>query len=65
MKSEDLLMVIAVSGAALTCFYIVAECLSWKTVKAADLRARLDLREMYKKLHAATKPFVNRAMRRK
>jgi hypothetical protein len=65
MRSDDLLMVMAVSGAALTCFYIVAECLSWKTVKAADLRSKLNLRELYKKLHAATKPLVNRAIRRK
>jgi hypothetical protein len=58
MKAEDLLFVIVLSGVALTLFYIVAECLSWRTVKAADNRAMSEIRELYKKLHAATKPFT-------
>lgn len=69
MKTEDVLMGVLVIGAALTCFYLIAECLSWRTVKDADHRAMLDLRELYKKLHSATKPFtrpfVTRTIRRK
>ena len=58
MKAEDLLLVMVIGGAGLTLFYIVAECLSWRTVKAAENRAMSELRELYKKLHAATKPFT-------
>jgi hypothetical protein len=65
VKSEDILMLMALGGAALAIWYIAAECLTWKVIKAADLRAMMDVRDMYRKLHAATRPFVNRAMRRK
>jgi hypothetical protein len=58
MKAEDLLLGIVISGAALTLFYIIAECLSWRMVKAAENRAMSELRELYKKLHVATKPFT-------
>jgi len=58
MKAEDLLLMVVLAGAGLTLIYIVAECLSWRTVKAADHRATSELRELYKKLHAATKPFT-------
>jgi hypothetical protein len=58
MKTEDLLMGVVLFGVALTCFYIVSECLSWRTVKAADYRAMREIRELYKKLHAATRPFT-------
>jgi hypothetical protein len=58
MKAEDLLLVMVLGGVALTLFYIIAECLSWRTVKAADNKAMSELRELYKKLHAATKPFT-------
>jgi len=58
MNSEDLLLGIVLGGVALTLFYIVAECLSWRTVKAAENRAMFEIRELYKKLHAATKPFT-------
>jgi len=69
MKAEDLLLVIVPGGIALTLFYIVAECLCWRTVKAAENRAMSELRELYKKLHAATKqftrPFTTRSIKRK
>lgn len=65
MKADDVLMGFVLIGGALTCFYLVGEYLSWQAVKASDLRARVDLREVYRKIHAATKkPFV-RAVRRK
>jgi hypothetical protein len=58
MKAEDLLLVVVLAGVAVTVIYIVAECRSWRTVKAAERRAMSELRELYKKLHAATKPFT-------
>jgi hypothetical protein len=58
MKSEDLLLAVVLAGVGLTLIYIVAECRSWRTVKAAERRAMSELRELYKKLHAATKPFT-------
>jgi hypothetical protein len=59
MKAEDLLLMVVLAGVVLTLIYIVAECRSWRTVKAAERRAMSELRELYKKLHAATKPFTN------
>jgi hypothetical protein len=58
MKPEDLLLAVVLAGAGLTLIYIVAECRSWRTVKAADYRAMSELRELYKKFHAAAKPFT-------
>jgi hypothetical protein len=69
MKTDYVLMGVLVLGAALTCFYLVAECLSWRTVKDADHRAMREIRELYKKIHSATKPFTRtfaaRTVRRK
>jgi predicted tellurium resistance membrane protein TerC len=69
MRTAYVLMGILLIGFALTCFYILAECLSWRTVKDADHKAMREIRELYKKLHSPTKPFtmpfVNRALRRK
>jgi hypothetical protein len=58
MKPEDLLLIVVLAGVALTLIYIVAECRSWRTVKAAERRTTSELRELYKKFHAATKPFT-------
>jgi hypothetical protein len=58
MRAEDLLFVVVLAGIGLTLIYIVAECRSWRTVKAAEHRAMSELRELYKKLHAAAKPFT-------
>jgi hypothetical protein len=65
MKTYHLLMVVLSSGAALTCFYLVDEYLSWQSVKATNIRAKLDLRQLYKKVQSATTPYVARAIRRK
>jgi hypothetical protein len=69
MKTADVLMGVLLIGSALTCFYILAECLSWRTVKDADHKAMREIRELYKKLHSPTKPFtmpfVSRTLRRK
>jgi hypothetical protein len=65
MRTDDLLVVLVAGGVALTCFYMVAEYLSWQTVKASDAKAGIVLRELYRKLHLKTKPYIARAIRRK
>jgi hypothetical protein len=69
MKTAYVLMGVLVIGFALTCFYLLAECLSWRSVKDADHRAMREIRELYKKIHATPKPFtlpfVNRTLKRK
>ena len=69
MKTAYVLMGILLIGFALTCFYILAECLSWRTVKDADHRAMREIRELYKKIHAPSKPFtmpfITRTVRKK
>jgi hypothetical protein len=64
MKADDLLMVLVTSGVVLTCLYMAHEYLSWQSVRAFDLKALLDLRELYRKIHSTAKPYV-RAIRRK
>jgi hypothetical protein len=69
MRTAYVLMGFVLVGGALTCLYIVAECLSWRTIKDADHRAMREIRELYKKLHTPTKPFtmpfMTRTVRRK
>jgi hypothetical protein len=69
MKTSYVLMGILLIGFALTCLYILAECLSWRTVKDADHRAMREIRELYKKIHATSKPFtmpfITRTVRKK
>jgi hypothetical protein len=64
MRSDDVLIMIVVGGVALTCLYMAAELMSWKTTKASDLRAGLVVGELYKKLHSKAQPLV-RVIRRK
>jgi hypothetical protein len=69
MSTAYVLMGVLLVGGALTCFYILAECLSWRTVKDADHRAMREIRELYKKVHSTPKPFTRpfavRPIRRK
>jgi hypothetical protein len=69
MRTAYVLMGVLLAGGALTCLYIVAECLSWRTVKDADHRAMREIRELYKKIHTTSKPFtmpfITRTVRRK
>jgi len=69
MMTAYVLMGVLLVGGALTCIYILAECMSWRTIKDADHRAMREIRELYKKLHAAPKPaarsFGIRSIRRK
>jgi hypothetical protein len=58
MKLDDLLMLCIVVGIALTCASLVAEVLTWQTIRTADLRAAVRLRDMYKRLQSATKPLA-------
>lgn len=69
MSTAYVLIGILFIGVALTCLYILAECLSWRTVKDADHRAMREIRELYKKIHATSKPFtmpfITRTVRKK
>jgi hypothetical protein len=69
MTTAYVLMGLLLVGGGLTCLYILAECLSWRAVKDADHRATREIRELYRKIHPATKPFTRpfgtRAIRRK
>jgi hypothetical protein len=69
MTTAYVLIGVLLLGFALTCFYILAECLSWRTVKDADHRAMREIRELYKKIHATSKPFtmpfMSRTIRKK
>jgi hypothetical protein len=57
-------------GVALTVLYLFSEFVSWQQIKASEQSAALGLRELYKrlhasgtKLHARTKPYLDRAKR--
>jgi hypothetical protein len=60
MGTSDILLGLVALGAALTVLYLVSEFMSWQTIKNAEVQTSLMLREMYKKLHARTKPFLER-----
>jgi hypothetical protein len=57
--------VLLAAGAALTCFYMVTELLSWKATRASEIKASLVVRDLYRKLHARTKPLLDLAIRQK
>jgi multisubunit Na+/H+ antiporter MnhG subunit len=63
MTSDDLLMVVVVIGLVMSSCYLIAECLSWRSRQAAETKGLLLLRDLYKRMHSATKPLI-RAMRR-
>ena len=65
MKTADVMMGLVATGVGLTAIYLIAELVSWQAIKASDQRARVVVRELYKKLHAKTKPYVARVVRRK
>jgi hypothetical protein len=65
MKIEDLLMIVIVGGFTLTVWYIAAEVVSFKVLRAVDLAALLSARELYKRLHSVTKPLIIKAMYRR
>ena len=65
MRTADVMMGLVAAGVGLTFCYLVAELLSWRFIRASDQRAGVVLRELYKKLHARTKPYVARVVRRK
>jgi hypothetical protein len=64
MKSEDALLMILLFGMGLTCFYLLNEFLLWQTIQAANRRGVIQARELYRKLHTATKPMVLALRRR-
>ena len=65
MKTADVMMGLVASGVGLTSCYLIAELWSWRVIRASDQRAGVVLREIYKKFHARTKPYMARVVRRK
>jgi hypothetical protein len=64
MKSEDALLIVVLTGMGLTCIYLLYEFLLWRAIKVANHRGLIQARELYKKLHTATKPIVMALRRR-
>jgi hypothetical protein len=60
MKSDDLLLVVIVAGAALTVWYVASEVVSFKALKAMDVALLLSARALYKRVHSVTKPLLER-----
>ena len=60
MVASDLMLVFVAAGVATTCGYLFSEFMSWQTIKAAEVRAAVVLRDLYRKLHAKTKPYLDR-----
>jgi hypothetical protein len=48
MSSGDVLTVIALAGVILSVIYCASLMISWRTGAAADLKARLNLRALYR-----------------
>jgi hypothetical protein len=66
--TSDIIFGLIAGGAALTVLYLFSEFVSSQKIKAAELRAGLVLRGLYKKLHPSgtklhsrTKPYLDRA----
>jgi hypothetical protein len=60
MKPDELLMIVIMAGFALTSCYIVSEIVSFKVLKAMDLASLLRVRALYKRVHSATRPLLER-----
>jgi hypothetical protein len=60
MKSDDLLLVVIVAGAALTVWYVASVIVSFKALKAMDRAALLSARALYKRIHSVTRPLLDR-----
>jgi hypothetical protein len=67
MGTSDVMMGLVAAGGGLTLLYLVAELLSWQMIKAAEVRAGMVLRDLYKKLHASgtklharSRPYLDR-----
>ena len=60
MGTSDVILALVAAGAAVTVLYLFSEFMSWQTIKAGEEIAAMVLRELYKKLHARTKPYLNR-----
>jgi hypothetical protein len=60
MRTSDVMLGLLAIGASLTLLYLFSEFMSWQTIKAGEARASLVLKELYKKLHTRTKPYLDR-----
>jgi hypothetical protein len=67
MGTSDILLGIVAGGVVMTVLYLIAEFMSWQTIKNSEIQAGVLLREIYRKLHASgaklharTKPYLER-----
>ena len=60
MRTSDILLGLLAAGAGVTLLYLLSELMSWQTIKAGEASASLVVRDLYKKLHARTKPYLGR-----
>jgi hypothetical protein len=58
MKMDDWLMVVVLSGLVMSCSYIVAEYLSWRSHQISEVKALLGIGDLYKRIHSVTKPLA-------
>ena len=65
MRTEDVLWSLVACGVIVTCLYLMQEFLQWRWLKNFDVKARLELRELYRRLHTTAKPRFIRAIRKK
>jgi hypothetical protein len=58
MKIDDWLIGVVLSGLVMSCGYIVAEYLSWRSHQASEVKALLHLGDLYKRIYSVTKPLA-------
>ena len=55
MATDDLMILFASCGLASTLIYLAGELIHWAAIKAANRRALIQARILYKRLHTVTK----------
>jgi len=58
MKIDDWLIGVVLGGFVMSCCYLVAEYLSWRSQQASEVKALLGMGDLYKRIHSVTKPFA-------
>jgi hypothetical protein len=54
MPTNDLTLALITCGLGLTLIYVVSEIVQWATIKAANRRALIEARRLYRQLYSAT-----------
>lgn len=58
MKVDDWLIAVVLTGFVMSCGYLVAEYLSWRSHQASEVEALLGMGDLYKRIHSVTKPLA-------